>query len=500
MLTIVVSSVSTVLAPYALGRGIGSLMAATDRTEFLTTAGRVAIVYSLLWLVGSSLTYVIYPLYGLVEQRLQSTVMARALKDSITADPSMRHQMDNGEISFAIDTNAGTYRDSLAGLYLSVFPAVLSLVAGVWAVVVASSWVEGLIVAAAAILYAVASKPLIAAHQKAQAAFFKENMRSFGVLGNSLGLWKEAVVFSVPQFLYSRYRSDRVTVEKAGAASYAATRRLYLAQGLILAATICTLVFTISYRTPLGDGQVIGAIVSTVGIAVAAIGPLQTVGFGISSLAVAISQQKESSEKIRPHRRAEDVQSVVRHDQVAELSKLLTQPPHRPIWVLGESGTGKTTLLEGLLGLNSSEVEVPRSSGYVQQSPGLLNATAVDNVIFGRDISREAAGDILSTVGLESFAPQGSNHSRDVAGEEGKVSGGERQRIAIARALVSDGDLVVLDEPTSGLDASSRAKVWALIERCAQDRHIVVATHDDSAPIREDDLVFRPSRVGAPRS
>ena len=71
-------------------------------------------------------------------------------------------------------------------------------------------------------------------------------MRSFGVLGNSLSLWKEATVFSTQAFLESRYRKDRNTVKRAGVYSYTMTRRLYVAQGIVLAATICVLIIAIS--------------------------------------------------------------------------------------------------------------------------------------------------------------------------------------------------------------------------------------------------------------
>lgn len=505
LITIVLASVSTVFAPYVLGQGVASLVEASDRATFLTTAGTVAVTYAVFWLIGSSLTYVIYPLYGLIEQRLQSDVMARSLADSLLADPTVRHRMDNGEISFAIDTEAGAYRDSLASLYLSIFPAMLSLIAGVWAVIVASSWVEGLILIAAVVIYALVSKPLIKVHQKAQAAFFKESMRSFGVLGNSLALWKEALVFGVPNFLRSRYRADRVVVEEAGKASYAATRRLYLAQGFVLAVTIFALVFTISYRAPAGQAEVIGAIISTVGIAVAAMGPLQSVGFGISSLAVSIAQERESGEKIRPLHQKQKADPAAWQGQVDKLAALADGHHGRPIWVLGASGAGKTTVLEGILGLNTSSAKTTTaktisSFGYVQQSPGIINATAVDNVIFGRNVTPETAGNLLTALGLESFTANGADHLRDVAGEEGGVSGGERQRIALARALTADDSLIVLDEPTSGLDAATRTKVWQLIERYAQNNTVIVATHDETAPILDGDVVFSPSKTPSKES
>ncbi|QDZ43175.1 ABC transporter ATP-binding protein [Corynebacterium sp. sy039] len=502
VLMIILSALCSVIAPYVLGQGVASIVLISDRGEFLRSASIMAIAYSLLWFIGSTLRYMAYPIYGLIEQKLQSDVMARSLSDSITADAHMRHRIDNTEVSFAIDTEAGAYRDTLSGLYLSLLPAFISLTAGIGTVIYASTWVEGLILLAAIVLYGFITRSLIGQHQAAQTEMFQQNMRSFGVLGNSLSLWKEAMVFSVPHFLATRYREDRIPVENAGKNAYAATRKLYVAQNSILALTICALIFTISFRTHSDPATAIGTIVSTVGIAIAAISPLQTVGFGFSSLAVAITHEKESRAKINPTRSDTDLPNEESSQapwqkHIHELAQLLTseQAQHsgRPIWVLGASGTGKTTVLEGLLGLNTSQPQTDVvKRGYAQQTPGLLNATAMDNVIFGREIPVETASSALSRLGLEMFALDGSAHGRDVAGEEGGVSGGERQRIAIARALSdAPGTLIVLDEPTSGLDATARALAWDFIEEKAHENTVIIATHDSSAPIRADDKVVR---------
>lgn len=321
------------------------------------------------------------------------------------------------------------------------------------------------------------------------------------MLGNSLSLWKEAAVSQVPSFLKNRYAQDRVSVEDAGAESYKATRRLYVVQAVVLAATIFALIISISLRANSASAEVIGAIISTVGIAVAAITPLQSVGFGISSLAVAITQEREAGEKIR-FSVPQDLDESPWLEQVRTLSRIINQRDnvHRPIWVLGPSGVGKTTVLEGLLGLNGLEQNDGRAKhlddsmrGYSQQTPGLLNATARDNVVFGRNLATELADSALRKVALNDFASDGSSANRDVAGQDGGVSGGERQRIALARALCAPtNSLVVLDEPTSGLDSSSREIVWAYIEEEAQNKIVIVSTHDESAPILEGDAVFRP--------
>ena len=505
LVSIVISSISTVIATYVLGGGVSSLLNSSNREDFITIGLQLSILYSLIWFLGTSSRYILFPTYGTIEQKLQSERMARSLTDSIDASPSARSHADNGEISFAIDSEASAYRDTLSSIYLSILPATISLTSGIFLVVIASTWLEGIILTAAIVTYCAVSYRLIQSHQNAQTKFFKESMRSFGVLGNSLSLWKEATVFSTQAFLESRYRKDRSTVERAGVYSYTMTRRLYVAQGIVLAITICVLIIAIILRTSNGDAQAIGSIISSTGIAIAAITPLQSVGFGVSTLAVSVSHASEASEKIRPTGIVSATSQNVDlwNEQILRLSDMAASAhqrhEQRPIWVLGPSGSGKTTVLEGFLNLNEYSLplqqesrEIRENSTYASQSASLLNANAIDNVVFGRSIAVCKADELLTAIGLHEFSSTGCKKNSDVAGEDGGASGGEKQRIALARALIAKpGSIVVLDEPTSSLDKNSRALVWGIIEDLAREKTVIVSTHDASAPIRQDDTVLQ---------
>ena len=79
--------------------------------------------------------------------------MASSLTDSIDASPGARSHTDNGEISFAIDSEASAYRDTLSSIYLAILPATISLAFGIFLVVIASTWLEGIILTAAIVTY-----------------------------------------------------------------------------------------------------------------------------------------------------------------------------------------------------------------------------------------------------------------------------------------------------------------------------------------------------------
>lgn len=164
----------------------------------------------------------------------------------------------------------------------------------------------------------------------------------------------------------------------------------------------------------------------------------------------------------------------------------------------GVSGAGKTTLLyvigaldkptsgrvlydgHDVFAMSEKELAAFRSRrvGFVFQSSNLLpEFTAEENVALAAMIAGEnrrdairKAGDLLSLVGLS-----GRRGHRP-----GELSGGEQQRVSIARALVNDPSLVLADEPTGNLDTVTGEEVFGLIKRLNQERGqtFVVVTHN----------------------
>ena len=167
--------------------------------------------------------------------------------------------------------------------------------------------------------------------------------------------------------------------------------------------------------------------------------------------------------------------------------------PGERLAITGPSGAGKSTLLAILAGLEApdrgvvrlgEEVVRPgagpvlrRRFGIVFQGYGLLSLlTAAENVelvlaarrMRPRDTRARAAG-MLAAVGLGARA--------DHLVEE--LSGGEQQRVAVARALAADPEIVIADEPTAELDAENRERVLALLLGAAdRGATVLVATHD----------------------
>ncbi|MEU0494735.1 ABC transporter ATP-binding protein [Mycobacterium sp. NPDC006124] len=161
--------------------------------------------------------------------------------------------------------------------------------------------------------------------------------------------------------------------------------------------------------------------------------------------------------------------------------------------MLGRSGSGKSTLLRAVAGLDeevTGSVVAPRSRAVVFQSPRLLPwRRALANVTFalpdgGPDAAdRDARGRAaLAEVGLADKARSWPL----------QLSGGEAQRVSLARALVREPDLLLLDEPFGALDALTRLKMYRLLHDLWSRRHMAVlhVTHDvDEAILLADRVV-----------
>ncbi|MCH7937052.1 MAG: ATP-binding cassette domain-containing protein [Proteobacteria bacterium] len=178
-------------------------------------------------------------------------------------------------------------------------------------------------------------------------------------------------------------------------------------------------------------------------------------------------------------------------------SMSLKLEPNALLVVAGSNGAGKTTLarlIVGLLeptrgkilvdGVDLAQI-VPewwrKQISYLPQEPGFLNATIRDNLLAGNpDLDDGALNDLIRAAGLKSFideSPEGFDTPLTANGAN--LSLGVRRRLALARALATDGMLVVIDDPTEGLDTEGAQLVIDTINKLSKrGRTIVVFSHD----------------------
>ena len=166
---------------------------------------------------------------------------------------------------------------------------------------------------------------------------------------------------------------------------------------------------------------------------------------------------------------------------IGPVTHRLEQGP--PTIVIGPNGSGKTTLLRvihGIERISTGQVnwthDAPDQQAFVFQNPIVLRRTVAENLAYPLRLAGVDKAEIISRVttwltriGLDAFANTAAT----------RLSGGERQKLAIARALIRTPQVLFLDEPCANLDGHTTCEIEALLsETAAAGTRLIMATHN----------------------
>ncbi len=179
----------------------------------------------------------------------------------------------------------------------------------------------------------------------------------------------------------------------------------------------------------------------------------------------------------------------------------LTINKNSTIGIKGVSGSGKSTfvdLFSGLLRPNSGKILIDdielndsnrdlwrKKISYIQQKPYIFNESIEFNISMENDpqkINKKKINEILKLVNLDNFAKNLDNSKVKNISEFGlNMSGGQSQRLAIARALYSYSEIIIFDESLNSLDEKNRNEILELTNKLNKDNTIIIISHDNSA-------------------
>jgi len=189
--------------------------------------------------------------------------------------------------------------------------------------------------------------------------------------------------------------------------------------------------------------------------------------------------------------------SLQHHDKVILENISLDIQCGQFISLLGRSGCGKTTLLKAINRLLKPEnilcgqIDFIRplhshQIAYMSQNDGLLPwLNILDNLLLFSRLNRlqpnkEAALELLKRIGLENTSHAYPN----------VLSGGMRQRVALARTLIQNQPIILMDEPFSALDAITRTELQILSKELLKNKTVLMVTHDPSEAVFMSDCIY----------
>ncbi|WP_068620937.1 thiol reductant ABC exporter subunit CydC [Paenibacillus tuaregi] len=217
---------------------------------------------------------------------------------------------------------------------------------------------------------------------------------------------------------------------------------------------------------------------------------------------------KQGSRMASADIRLEDVSFSYKGNTEAAVHGLsLDIPQGKRIAVIGRSGAGKSTLLgliqgafkpdSGTVRINGTAAadlgeDIPRIISVLNQRPHLFDTTLANNIRLGRvsatDEDVRRAAEQAQLAALAGTLPGGYDTPMREMGQ--RFSGGERQRVALARILLQDTPVVILDEPTVGLDPRTERELLKTILRETQGKSLIWVTHHLALAESMDEIIF----------
>jgi ATP-binding cassette subfamily B protein len=503
-------------APVLFGEGVNVLTrAATDGT--LSTLawwsfGGAFLAYGLARFAGTAAPQARDALFAPVSNDAQRLVAVQGFAH--VQSLSLRyHQMKRtGAVNRIIDRGANAVDFLLRFLVFNILPALVELTLAAIVAAVLYNWIFSVVIVIAVLAYAVVTGVMtewrVKLRRRMNEADTEVNARSVDTLSN----FETVKAFAAEQREVDRYNASKTRYADAAAASQQSLAGLNAAQAAIMNGGLLAVALlggVLAIRGELEPGDIAALTLMLMNV----YQPLNILGWAYREIKQATVDLERLFQMLRLRPEVADIPNApalevsgaeVRYEDVsfshegrersvADLS--LTIEPGSFVGFCGPSGAGKSTLLRllyrffdpdsGRILIDGQDISrVSQASlrdalGLVPQEVVLFNDTLWENVLYGRPGATEAdVMDAIERARLKSFVDGLPAGMQTRVGERGlRLSGGEKQRVGVARAILKNPPILILDEATSALDSHTEAEVQAALAEAARGRTTIAVAH-----------------------
>ncbi|RMD86490.1 MAG: ABC transporter ATP-binding protein/permease [Alphaproteobacteria bacterium] len=439
---------------------------------------------------------------------------------------SLRFHLERrtGGLSRAIERGTGAIDFMLRFMIFNILPTILelALVAGIFAAHFGTTYLGLLLLSVT--LYIALSIVITEWRTKFRRSMNAENTRANARAVDSLLNFETVKYFTNEEHEARNYDATLARYQAAAIKSQGSLALLNAAQALIVNASLA-LVMVMTVFDHLAGRLTLGDLVLANSLMIQLFVPLNLLGFVYREIRQALVDMEYLFGLMDTPEEVPDVPGavplVVRGGEIRFENVAFAYDPRRPVLkgvsftvpaghtvaVVGPSGAGKSTLsrllfrfydvTSGRILIDGQDIaKVTQKSlraaiGIVPQDTVLFNESIAYNIRYGRpDASDEAVREAARLARIDDFIRALPDGYETMVGERGlKLSGGEKQRVAIARTILKDPPILLLDEATSALDSHTEAEIQEALEQVARERTTLVIAHRLSTVVRADRIL-----------
>ncbi len=529
-LIFMVASVATLnMVPLVMGRVVDWFGAKTGPAHQLGVPAALIAAFGILRLSAAAFAELRDALFSAVQQRAVRKVAVETFVHMHSL--SLRFHLDRqtGGLSRAIDRGVQGIQMVLRMVTFNVIPTVLALVLAGATVGRKYGWIYATVIVGAVIFYVVFTFVYTNWRVRFRREMNEMDSESSNRAVDSLLNYETVKYFNNERHETRRFDESQARYEKAAVQAAVSLNGLNIGQAAIIVSAL-TLVMWLSAHAVVAHTLTVGAFVALTMYLTQLYQPLSFIGFVYAQINQGLIDMEQMfrllmvpqevadrphAKQVPPRKSVHDAASVTfdnvhfgyRPDREILKGISFYVPIGKKLAIVGPTGAGKSTISrlmfrfydvnEGAIRIDGEDIRdltqdsVRQAIGVVPQDTVLFNNTIGYNIAYGRPGATQAEiEEAAKAAQVHDFVLRLPDGYKTKVGERGlKLSGGEKQRVAIARTILKNPRILILDEATSALDTRTEQEIQTALREVAASRTTLVIAHRLSTVVDADEII-----------